>query len=134
MENKMFFFLSDTPMCSNGEARIFGVALLERLELSCDVTGHPMDLSFHWHFNNSVDEIDLTQFVSNRTRSVLTFSPITQRDYGTVSCFANNEVGRQRNPCQFHIIPAGKHNKIRSSLHNIILNAFRVVFLLWRLF
>jgi hypothetical protein len=44
------------------------VALLERLELSCDVTAHPMDLTFHWHFNNSIDETDLVNFVSNRTR------------------------------------------------------------------
>ena len=63
-----FCCFSDTPTCVNGEARIFGVALLERLELSCDVTAHPMDMTFHWHFNNSIDETDLVNFVSNRTR------------------------------------------------------------------
>ena len=42
-------------------------------------------------------------------RSVLHYSPSTQNDYGTVLCFANNEIGRQREPCQFHVIPAGMY-------------------------
>ena len=31
-----------------------------------------------------------------------------ERQYGTILCFANNNVGRQKDPCAFHLIPAGK--------------------------
>ncbi len=49
-----------------------------------------------------------SNFASNGSRSVLTFSPTSPRDYGTVYCFANNEVGRQREACVFHVVPAGE--------------------------
>lgn len=85
------------------------MALQESLELVCDVLARPKDLKFHWSFNNSAeDERSLSSYVSNGTRSVLTFSPTKQRDYGTVLCFANNEIGRQREACVFNIVPAGK--------------------------
>lgn len=89
---------------------MFGVAAMENMNLVCDVNAFPKDLTFHWRFNNSGDEeFDLDNFMSNGTRSILTFSPMTKRDYGTILCFANNEVGRQRKACLFQIVPAGKN-------------------------
>ncbi len=41
-------------------------------------------------------------------RSKLTYTPLNNKDYGTLMCSATNEVGRQREPCIFHIILAGK--------------------------
>jgi len=38
----------------------------------------------------------------------LTFRPASSRDYGTILCFANNEVGRQRDACVFNVVPAGE--------------------------
>ena len=43
----------------------------------------------------------------NRFRSKLTYTPLNNKDYGTLMCTAANEVGRQRAPCIFHIILAG---------------------------
>ena len=45
---------------------------------------------------------------------MLIYSPSSQQDYGTILCFANNAVGRQREPCQFHVIPAGKNQNTKS--------------------
>lgn len=42
------------------------------------------------------------------SRSVLTYTPVSELDYGTVMCWAENTAGRQREPCVFHIIAAGK--------------------------
>ncbi|KAG7155220.1 Nephrin-like 23 [Homarus americanus] len=33
---------------------------------------------------------------------------MTALDYGTLLCWANNEIGPQKEPCVFHIVPAGK--------------------------
>ena len=70
-------------------------------------------IKFHWVFNHTLDEPPedqepLTQYVTNGTSSVLTYAPGPRREYGTVLCFANNLIGRQRSACVFHVIPAGK--------------------------
>ena len=119
---EMFIFSSSSsfsvsPLCSSSRSSQQGVALQESLDLVCDVLARPKNnLKFHWSFflNNSAASEDmnnlnlLSNYVSNGTRSVLTFSPTKHRDYGTVLCFANNEIGRQRKACVFNIVPAGK--------------------------
>ena len=47
----------------------------------------------------------------NGTRSKLTYTPRNNKDYGTLMCEAKNEVGKQKHPCIFHIILAGKYFK-----------------------
>lgn len=41
------------------------------------------------------------------TTSIVTYTPITELDYGTLLCLASNKIGKQRVPCVFHIIAAG---------------------------
>ena len=60
------------------------------------------------HFNVRYPVGQHLFILSLNYRSVLIYSPSSQQDYGTILCFANNAVGRQREPCQFHVIPAGK--------------------------
>ena len=38
----------------------------------------------------------------------LVYSLNTGRDYGTILCWARNELGAQAEPCVFHLIPAGE--------------------------
>lgn len=33
---------------------------------------------------------------------------MTELDYGTLLCSATNKIGKQKHPCIFHIIAAGK--------------------------
>lgn len=44
----------------------------------------------------------------HHSSSTLTYTPVSELDYGTVMCWANNMAGRQQEPCVFHIIAAGK--------------------------
>ena len=44
----------------------------------------------------------------NGTQSILDYVPRTEMDYGSVLCWASNSVGRQNQPCVFHIVPAGE--------------------------
>ena len=44
--------------------------------------------------------------------SVASYTPKSEIDYGTLSCWASNEVGDQKRPCIFHVIPAGNAKKM----------------------
>ena len=73
------------------------------------------DLTFKWKFNNTAETTDIQQslFIVDRTRSTLTYKPVTEHDYGTVLCWAGNDlIGMQKSPCVFHIIPAGKPDTV----------------------
>lgn len=49
----------------------------------------------------------LKECVLTGTTSIVTYTPITELDYGTLLCLASNKIGKQRIPCVFHIIAAG---------------------------
>lgn len=39
---------------------------------------------------------------------VLRYTPVTDQDFGTLSCWGVNEVGMQQNPCLFQVVLAGE--------------------------
>jgi hypothetical protein len=42
------------------------------------------------------------------TSSFVSYTPMTELDYGTLLCSATNKIGKQKHPCIFHIIAAGR--------------------------
>jgi hypothetical protein len=48
-----------------------------------------------------------SDFSSKGSRSLLKYSPKSEMDYGVVACWASNAVGNQKEPCLFHVVPAG---------------------------
>ena len=89
-----------------------GVGKGEMIDVICAVSANPRGVRFDWTFNNSDAFIQVpgerARTEKNGTPSKLTYTPKTDKDYGTLMCSASNEVGRQRKPCIFHIILAGK--------------------------
>ena len=63
----------------------------------------------------------------------LVYSLNTVRDYGTILCSAENELGQQSQPCVFHLISAGKqkdslfNNNIRMLWYNISKTKFILI-------
>ncbi|XP_019764544.2 nephrin [Dendroctonus ponderosae] len=106
------------PICRRNQKQIYGVARHENTKILCEVESYPPPDSFSWSFNNSAETIEFPQTRYNSENylysSTLTYSPITELDYGTVMCWANNLAGRQHEPCIFHVIGAGKPDP----LHN----------------
>ncbi|GIY34954.1 uncharacterized protein CDAR_15951 [Caerostris darwini] len=51
--------------------------------------------------------VDIADFTSSGKESIATYVPHTDDEYGTLSCWATNEVGWQKEPCLFAIVPAG---------------------------
>jgi hypothetical protein len=95
---------------------VYGVARHENAHVACEVEAYPPPDSFKWSFNNTAETIDVPQARyrtsaatsgSSMSQSMLTYTPVTEMDYGTVMCWANNMAGQQKEPCVFHIIAAG---------------------------
>lgn len=99
---------ADTPVCKKRQNLVYGVARDEEAEISCEVEADPPELSFKWALNNSVETFDVKTFVVNGTVSVATYRPRWKHSYGLLYCWAANSIGTQREPCAFHIIPAGE--------------------------
>ena len=122
---------ADVPVCLNESPIVHGVGKGEMVDVICSVSANPKAVTFEWTFNNSAEFIRvpgkraLTE--KNGTTSKLTYTPKTDKDYGTLMCSATNEVGRQRNPCIFHIILAGKFN------HSVFESAtfISIIYLCW---
>lgn len=101
---------ADAPVCSPGQVTTYAVGRYEDAEVSCTVDANPEQHSFRWTFNNTADTIDVpgSHFSTSSGHSVITYTPMTELDYGTLLCWSTNEIGNQREPCVFHIVPAGK--------------------------
>ncbi|XP_046811629.1 mucin-19-like [Lucilia cuprina] len=70
--------------------------------------------TFRWKFNNSGETLDVgsERFSVNGSRSILKYTPVTDQDYGTLSCWASNEVGTQNQPCLFQVVLAALPNTV----------------------
>lgn len=99
------------PTCKPNQTRVHGVAKQEKANISCEVDANPSEVQFRWTFNNSAESIDVASGHIARagTLSIVSYTPMTELDYGTLLCWATNGVGSQRVPCVYHIIAAGEH-------------------------
>ena len=76
----------------------------------CSVDAYPDDdVTFRWQFNTSLEAIDVASanVLSDGTTSVASHRVQSDRDYGTLLCWARNGVGEQHEPCVFTIQSAG---------------------------
>ena len=53
-------------------------------------------------------DIQHAQFTIDGSTSKLTYIAKTDLDYGTMTCFASNEVGESNKPCIFQIVRDGE--------------------------
>ena len=98
------------PVCADeGSPRKLEVGLNVQSEVVCQVEAAPeANLSFHWVFNTSQEMIDIQQdqMRVNGSVSTVDYIPRTVLDYGTLLCWAENNIGSQVTPCVFHLVPA----------------------------
>ena len=99
------------PVCRAGQSRVYGVARGETVHISCDLEANPREVVFSWRFNNSMEAIDIPDKLisSEMARSVVSYTPLTDHDYGTLLCSGVNEQGAQAEPCVFVVVPAGEY-------------------------
>lgn len=78
----------------------------------------PNKVEFVWEFNNSGENFEVAPAKfddNNGTTSELIYTPVSERDYGALTCWGRNAIGKQEAPCIYQIIPAG-------NLWNIFVN------------
>ncbi|GFQ98033.1 uncharacterized protein TNCT_378181 [Trichonephila clavata] len=95
------------PRCHSVRSRVYGVGRTESVSVACEVDANPTDVTFAWALDGA-KMLSPDQYHTNGTLSVATVSPRSPQDYGVLMCWANNVIGRQKEPCTFRIIPAGK--------------------------
>lgn len=98
------------PTCKPNQTKVHGVAKQEKANISCQVDANPPEVQFRWTFNNSAESIDVAagHIARAGTSSIVSYTPMTELDYGTLLCWATNRIGHQQVPCVYHIIPAGE--------------------------
>ncbi|XP_076225880.1 protein turtle homolog B isoform X3 [Nomia melanderi] len=98
-----------SPVCHQGQVKVFGVARQETARIPCELVANPPEVTFTWRFNNTMEAVDIPQahVTSERTRSTASYTPMTELDYGTLLCWGTNDQGTQLEPCVYHIVPAG---------------------------
>ncbi|XP_061389228.1 hemicentin-1, partial [Musca vetustissima] len=117
------------PTCTTNQSVIYGAAKQEDVKIKCTVDANPQEVEFSWTFNNSAESIDVaTNHISRiGTTSIVTYTPVTELDYGTLLCSATNKIGKQRIPCIFHIIAAGRPDQVHNcTLTNISMTSLTV--------
>lgn len=110
IERELRFCCTDAPRCRPNQMRVHGIAKAEKATISCSVEANPPEVSFRWLFNNSAESIDVasSHITKSGTVSMVSYTPRTEMDYGTLLCWARNSIGDQKVPCVFHIIAAGE--------------------------
>ncbi|KAJ8981820.1 hypothetical protein NQ317_007406 [Molorchus minor] len=117
------------PVCVQEREELYGALKQETVTLRCQVDANPSAVTFHWTFNNSGDQTDVpaNRFTSEVTSSRLNYTPVTDLDYGTLLCYGVNEVGRQKDPCVFQVVIAGRPSQLQNcTLNNQTSNSLQV--------
>lgn len=123
------------PTCKDDREELYGALKHETVALKCEVDANPPVVTFQWTFNNSGDLTDVppTRYTSHGTVSHLNYTPVSDMDYGTLSCWGSNAVGHQKSPCVFQVVAAGRPfpllncsitNQTSDSLHVECLESF----------
>ncbi|KAK1133119.1 hypothetical protein K0M31_014477 [Melipona bicolor] len=117
------------PTCKPNQTKVHGVAKQEKANISCQVDANPPEVQFRWTFNNSAESIDVaaSHIARSGTSSIVSYTPMTELDYGTLLCWATNRIGHQQVPCVYHIIPAGRPDMVHNcTTSNTSTNSFSV--------
>ncbi|KAL6421875.1 hypothetical protein ACFW04_010791 [Cataglyphis niger] len=117
------------PTCKPNQTKVHGVAKQEKANISCQVDANPPEVQFKWTFNNSAESIDVaaSHIARAGTSSIVSYTPMTELDYGTLLCWASNHIGQQQVPCVYHIIPAGRPDMVHNcTTSNTSTNSFFV--------
>ncbi|CRK87505.1 CLUMA_CG001306, isoform A [Clunio marinus] len=109
VSNEFLLKVKFVPLCATDKMMVVGATKGEDIKLTCEIKSYPLPRRFYWKFENSEESIETDQqkFSNNGTRSILNFSTATDHDYGSLSCWAKNEIGIQSQPCIFQLILAG---------------------------
>lgn len=77
---------------------------------------YPQLMSFTYNSSSLDSNYKLNEDDTQMFISIGRFSPSNRFDFATVFCKAENQIGRQHEPCRFHLLPAGPPSKLNDCL------------------
>lgn len=119
--NSVYLKLRYSPYCKHGQKSTYGVAKHETVAVACEISANPKMMFFKWALNATKNLLDPLQVKvsSENGKSVAMYTVRSDVDYGNLLCWAGNEIGEQREPCTFSIMPAGPPDPVHNcSIHN----------------
>ncbi|XP_047738538.1 nephrin-like [Hyalella azteca] len=105
------------PVCSAEQPAQVGAGRREAINVTCSVASHPAPMSFRWAFNRSSEMVDIPQssyWTSSGQSSTLGYQVLTEMDYGSLLCWAINDVGIMKTPCVIKLVPAAKPEAVKN--------------------
>ncbi|XP_039482775.1 uncharacterized protein LOC120446064 isoform X2 [Drosophila santomea] len=99
------------PVCRPRQRLSYSSGRHETVKVACEIDANPAEATYVWKFNATQGEtvdIPASQVAVDRGRSIAHYTPMTENDYGTLLCWATNEIGDQSEPCVYTIFPAGE--------------------------
>ncbi|EDX07912.1 GD11514 [Drosophila simulans] len=99
-----------TPVCRPRQRLSYNSGR-HTVKVACEIDANPAEATYVWKFNATQGEtvdIPASQVAVDRGRSIAHYTPMTENDYGTLLCWATNEIGDQSEPCVYTIFPAGE--------------------------
>ncbi|KAL1422702.1 hypothetical protein MTO96_003785 [Rhipicephalus appendiculatus] len=98
------------PECAEGQREEYAAS--PELRVACEVRANPSDeLHFEWLANTTKRAGRINSLAVNGTRALARAVASRELEYGLLLCWASNNVGKQREPCVFRIVPPGDpHN------------------------
>ncbi|XP_050087779.1 neural cell adhesion molecule 1-like [Anopheles aquasalis] len=121
VSNQLALRVKYAPVCATDRITIVGAFRSEALQIACEVQADPPPRLFNWRFNNSGETLKIAKerHVKNGSVSILHYTPVSDQDYGTLSCWGQNEVGTQEHPCFFQVVLAGLPSAVKNcSINN----------------
>ncbi|XP_067138004.1 neural cell adhesion molecule 2-like isoform X2 [Centruroides vittatus] len=102
------------PVCKEGQKILYGIGRDETVNVSCEVEADPDEVSFRWLLNNTAETVEIRKFTTNGTMSTVKYNPKSMIGYGGLYCWARNEIGVQKEPCIFRMLPASPPELVKS--------------------
>ncbi|KAI8123719.1 Cell adhesion molecule 3 [Lucilia cuprina] len=103
------------PVCRQGQRVVYSTGRHETVKIACEIEANPAETTYVWKFNATLGEtidIPASLIAIDRGRSIAHYTPVTENDYGTLLCWASNEIGDQTEPCVYTITPAGEPDSL----------------------
>ncbi|XP_037561154.1 hemicentin-1-like [Dermacentor silvarum] len=94
------------PLCKANQHVVYAASRHQEVEVHCEVEADPSNVTFEWRFNSTLQQRPLKGFWAEGTRSIARYIPHSHTEYGTLLCTASNRIGKQRQPCVFHVVQA----------------------------
>ncbi|KAG7158651.1 Nephrin-like 7 [Homarus americanus] len=115
--NAVHLSVKFAPTCRPSQKVVYGAGKHEQLNVTCSVEAHPEPTTFRWAFNSSSEVMEIPgskTWVLGDGVSQVSYTPRTHLDYGSLLCWATNDVSRQNQPCIYHIIHASPPDPVNN--------------------